>query len=101
MKISFSDLLHSVWHSPKPTLLFKKKKKKNPGGLFESNDFLCENQKEVFPPSFCKSAVFQWGKKIALLTIFLSLEAKHDFKLYLRDDPFSEIRGAEFIASQS
>ena len=36
-----------------------------------------------------------------MLTIFLSLEAKQDFKLYLRDDPFSEIRGAEFIASQS
>lgn len=64
--------------------------------------FPCENPKEIFPLSLHSvSLQFSVGKKIAMLTLLLFLQAKQDFKLYLRDDPFSEIRGTEFIASQS
>ena len=58
-------------------------------------------KRKCFFPFSVSLQFFRGEKKIAMLTIFLSLEAKQDFKLYLRDDPFSEIRGAEFIASQS
>lgn len=58
-------------------------------------------KRKCFFPSSVSLQFFSGEKKIAMLTMFLSLEAKQDFKLYLRDDPFSEIRGAEFIASQS